>query len=259
MTMTLRALHHFPVKGLSAQPLDTVDLAPNQGFPLDRMFGFARPGSGFDPDNPAPLPKTKFVVLARDAGLATLSTRYDAKDNSLTITDGGTSQTFALSDAEARDGAAAFLSAHLTLPGDQHPTLYAAAPHRFTDVSVVSKELMNAVSLVNLDSVSAFSKQIGAQVDPHRFRSNIAFSGAAPFAELDWIGRTLAIGEVRLELVKRTKRCAATEVNLTSGTRDLKVPALLHKHYGHMDMGVYAQVVAGGVIKPGDAMRLLEG
>ena len=69
----IQNLYRYPIKGLSAEPLESVDLQNGSGFPLDRALGFARPGSGFDPENPKPLEKTKFVVLARDAGLATLT------------------------------------------------------------------------------------------------------------------------------------------------------------------------------------------
>jgi MOSC domain-containing protein YiiM len=39
---------------------------------------------------------------------------------------------------------------------------------------------------------------------------------------------------------------------LDTGERDVKIPYLLRKHYGHMDMGIYAEVVKGGQIHVGD-------
>lgn len=256
MTFTLSSLHHYPIKGLSGASLDGVSLVPGQGFPLDRSFGFARPGSGFDPANPAPLPKTKFVVLARDPRLALVSSQYDAEAGTLLLNTPERRGVFDITSEAGCDEAAAFVAAHLGLKADEVPTLYSASPHRFTDVSVVSPQMMNAVSLINLDSVAAFGDEIGAKVDPARFRGNITFSGAASHSELDWVGRTLEIGDVRLKVVKRTKRCAATQVNLQTGMCDLDVPALLHAQLGHMDMGIYAEVVHGGQIAPGDVMRL---
>ena len=35
------SLYHYPVKGLSPQPLTSVALNPGEGFPFDRNFGFA--------------------------------------------------------------------------------------------------------------------------------------------------------------------------------------------------------------------------
>lgn len=253
---TIDSLFHYPVKGLSAQSLDQVALQSGQGFPWDRTFGFARPGSGFDPDNPRPLPKTKFVVLARDAGLATLDTHFDSETSSLTIHRDGKSHCFDLDSDSDRQTAAGLLSRHLGFPEDIQPTLYSALPHRFTDVSVVSAAMMNAVSMINLDSVTAFSAKTGHHISPERFRGNILFSGFEPFAELNWVGRMLKIGEVELEVVQRTKRCPATEVDPATGVRDLDVPALLRSHYGHSDLGIYAEVRRDGIIRPGDRLRL---
>lgn len=250
MPMQVQTLHHYPVKGLSGQALKQVELQAGQGFPMDRVFGFARPDSGFDPDNPKPLAKTNFVVLARDAGLANIRSHFDGKTGHLALDD----LSFDLETARGREAAATYLQETLGLPEAERPTLYASAPHRFTDVSVVSPQLMNAVSLINLDSVSAFADRIGQPVDPARFRGNILFSGAEAFSELDWHGRSLRLGSARIRVVMRTKRCAATEVNLHTGARDLKVPALLHRMLGHADMGIYAEVTHPGRVAPGDAL-----
>lgn len=254
MQGTVRTLCHYPVKGLSAQEIDSVTLAVGQGFPLDRAFGFARPDSGFDPLDPKPLPKTKFVVLARDAGLATLKTRYDATANTLSVSGDGQDRTFDLGTDAGRGAASAALSDHLGYADADRPTLYSAEPHKFTDVSVVSPAMMNAVSLINLESVADFSVSVDATVDAARFRGNILFDGIPPQVELQWVDREVAVGEVGLKVVMRTKRCPATEVNLETGKRDLNVPKLLRDTYGHSDMGVYAQVIRGGTIRPGDAI-----
>ena len=253
MSAKIEMLCHYPVKGLSAQELDHVTLAPGQGFPLDRAFGFARPGSGFDPQNPKPLPKGKFVVLARDAGLALLDTRFEDDTQMLHIAD----VAYDTQPAEGREAAAAAISTHLGYGAEMTPTLHSAAPHKFTDVSVVSEAMMNAVSLINIDSVTAFSATVQMDISPARFRANILFSGTPPFAELEWEARQIAIGEVRMQVVRRTQRCPATQVNLTTGERDIDLPAALQEHYGHRDMGIYAQVTQGGRIAPGDALHLV--
>lgn len=256
MSGIVKNLYCYPIKGLSAQPLEKVRLKAGEGFPLDRAFGFARPGSGFDPQNPKPLPKTKFVMLARDAALASLATRYDEETNNLTITDAQATFDFDIGNPEGREKAAAHLSNHLGFTEDMQPTLHSAEPHKFTDVSVVSPAMMNAVSLINLDSVEHLSSTLGQPVSAARFRANILFSGADPFSELEWVGQIITIGDVRLKVVKRTKRCPATEVNPDTATRDLDIPKLLRDHYGHSDMGVYAEVLTDGELSPGDTMQL---
>ena len=258
MTIKIESLTRYPVKGLSGQPMPSVKLEAGQGFPSDRLFGFARPNSGFDPADPKPLPKTKFYMLARDARLVLLQTSYDEESGTLSMSDRETTQNFVITSTQGRESASRFLQNYLELPEDEQPTLYEASPHRFTDVSVVSHEMMNAVSLINLDSVQTFSSAIGQEVDPARFRGNIHFSGLSPFTELEMVDSEISIGEARLKIVRRTKRCPATEVDLKTGERNLKTPKLLAEHYGHMDMGVYAEVIQGGVISPGDSIEVLQ-
>jgi len=150
-----------------------------------------------------------------------------------------------------------FLQSYLNLPENEVPQLFEASPHRFTDVSVVSNDMMNAISLINLDSVREFSRSIDQEVDPRRFRGNIHISGLPAFTELDLVGADIAIGSAHLKVVQRTKRCPATEVNLNTGSRDLKTPRLLLEQYGHMDMGVYAEVLTGGSLSAGDSVTII--
>lgn len=98
---------------------------------------------------------------------------------------------------------------------------------------------------------------VGAPVDPLRFRGNLDVSGFAAWEELDWVGRDLAIGEVRFRVVQRTVRCAATEVDPVTAERDLRIPAALQKRLGHADCGVYAEAIDAGRIAVGDALRLI--
>ena len=253
----VEALYTYPIKGLSARPLQSVDMSAGQGFPGDRLFGFAKANSGFDPDDPKPMPKTGFVVLAQHARLAGLDTSFDGTTGEFVANaaDGETLR-FDLSAENGKRQAADFLTMLLGLPEAERPQFVEGSPHRFTDVSVVSETMMNAVSLINLDSVEAFGARIGETVDPMRFRANVYFRGWPPFAELDLVDREIHVGQARLKVLLRTQRCAATEVNPRTAERDLRVPYLLRKHYGHLDMGIYAEVVGGGAIAPGEAISV---
>jgi uncharacterized protein YcbX len=254
---TVRQLFHYPVKGLSAQALPSVALQAGEGFPHDRIFGFARHDSGFDPADPQPMPKSRFFVLAQVASLAGLQSHLDTDTLQLQIRrDGTTVFEDTLATADGRDRAVAFLAHFLELQPDQQPVFAQGQGNRFTDVSVVSREMMNAVSLINLDSVRDFSQRTGREVDHRRFRANLYFDGWPAFSELARIGHTLSIGTVRLRICKETKRCPATEVNPDTADRDLRVPRLLLDHYGHPNMGVYAEVLSAGVIRTGDVIKM---
>lgn len=248
-------LYHYPVKGLSPQPLPQVDLVQGRGFPNDRVFAFARHDSGCDPKQFRPLPKTRFHMLARDAALAGLETEWRPESGRLKISQQGRVILDAdLNADEAALEAAEFLQRFLGLPADQTPFLAFAGDNRFTDVSVRSAEMMNAVSLINLDSVRDFESKIGDIVDPMRFRANIYFEGWPAWSELDLVGEHVEIGDIVLRVCLRTKRCPATQVNPKTTERDIDVPALLHAEYGHSDLGIYAEVVSGGQMTPGMAV-----
>ncbi|MDZ7824451.1 MAG: MOSC domain-containing protein [Ahrensia sp.] len=249
---SVKHLITYPIKGLSSHPLESVMLHAARGFPLDRAFAFARHDSGMDISAPRPMPKSKFLVLARDAALARLTTHFDAASLLLTVNDGAGHLTFDLSTQNGMAGASAFLAQTVGLPDDQRPNFIRGGDIRFTDVCMTSAQYMHCVSIINLASVRAFSAAIGTAVDPHRFRGNLLIDGLAPFAELEMIGHEFAVGGARLRILKRTMRCPATQVNLQTATRDLDVPELLHETYGHRDMGVYAEVIEGGKVHLGD-------
>ncbi|MEO0361487.1 MAG: MOSC domain-containing protein, partial [Pseudomonadota bacterium] len=73
-----------------------------------------------------------------------------------------------------------------------------------------------------------------------------------PWAEMEAVGRTVALGTARLRVLLRTRRCAATEVDPDTAKRDLKIPVMLRRQRGHFDMGVYAEVIEGGTFRRGD-------
>ena len=62
----------------------------------------------------------------------------------------------------------------------------------------------------------------------------------------------LQVGAVHLEVLKRTERCAATNVDPDNGKRDMAIPAELQRAFGHTDFGIYARVVTDGTITLGD-------
>ncbi len=252
MQGTIHSLYHYPIKGLSPQPLDQVELQPGQGFPFDRLFGFARHDSEFDPDHPQVLPKSRFLMLMRDERLAELRTQFDGPSRLLVIR--AQDQVVLEADLSTDAGIAAaqaFLVAWLHSAPQETPRFVHAAPHRFTDVSVVSPQMMNAVSLINLASVRELGARIDQPVDPLRFRANIYFDGWPPFAELELVDQVIDLGGISMRIVMRTRRCAATEVNPATGQRDVPVPRLIQQHFGHADMGVYAEVLSSGNLRPG--------
>jgi uncharacterized protein YcbX len=110
------------------------------------------------------------------------------------------------------------------------------------------------VSLVNLASVRALEQFVGAPVVPIRVRANLYLDGAPAWTELDWLGSEIMVGTARLRVVSAINRCAATHVNPATAQRDINVVGALQRAFGHVNMGVYAEVVEGGEIAHGAAV-----
>jgi hypothetical protein len=110
------------------------------------------------------------------------------------------------------------------------------------------------VSLINHASIAALEDAMGAPVDPIRFRANVYFDGASAWREQNWIGSEITLGAARLRVISPITRCAATQVNPATAKRDLDIVAALGRTFGHINMGVYAEVTAGGEVALGDAL-----
>ena len=85
MTITVTDLYRYPVKGLSAEPLERCALTPGEGLPHDRRFALAHGSTEFDPQAPQWLPKTNFLMLMRDEKLARLRVVFQEASGQLTI------------------------------------------------------------------------------------------------------------------------------------------------------------------------------
>jgi uncharacterized protein YcbX len=251
--MRVEHIYRYPMKGLSAEAMEEVALAVGEGLPHDRRFAFAQGDSAFDPADPKWLPKRNFACLMMNAVVAKVQAAFDPVTNTMALRGPEGMPLRAPVDTEA--GRAA-LAAWLTdfMGEDARGALrFAEVPgHAFTDIAP------KAVSIIGLNSVAALSAKMGVALDPLRFRANIYVSGGLPFAELDWVGQEILLGGARLRVFKRTQRCAATEVNPATAERDAKPPRALREHYGHADLGIYAEVLEGGRVAVGDALELTQ-
>ncbi|MEP9354619.1 MOSC N-terminal beta barrel domain-containing protein [Xanthobacter sp. KR7-65] len=247
------ALYRHPVKGLSPEALDAVDLTAGAFFPCDRIFAVENGPSGFDPQAPAYRQKTAFLMLMRDARLAALASRYEAATTTLTLAlEGAEVLRVDLSTHEGRAELEAFLTFYM---GEEArgPLKVLAAPEgfRFTD-SLRSGFL----SLLNLASVDDLAQRMEAAIDPRRFRMNVHAEGWPAGVELGLAGRRLMLGEAEIAILKRTERCAAVNVNPDTALRDLNVVKGLVAAYGHADCGVYAKVTRSGRVRIGDRIHV---
>jgi uncharacterized protein len=242
-------LYRYPVKGLTPEPLPSVALHVGQTLPADRRYAIENGPSGFDPAEPKWMSKAYFLMLMRDEWLAALHTHFDDASHVLTIRDNGA--IAAQGDLETADGRAAierFLAHRYAGAIKGPPKVLSGRDHSFSDVA------RKVVSIINLSSLAAIENMVGLPVHPLRFRANLYVSGWPAWREFELLDRTIAIGEVRLKVVKRIVRCAAINVDPDTAARDMNIPQALMRRLGHADCGIYAEVIAGGAIAVGDAI-----
>ncbi len=256
MSAAIAKLYRYPIKGLSAEVLERVSLSPGRCLPQDRRFAIALGTTEFDAAEPKWLSKTHFIMLMRDEALARLATRFEPQGATLTIEEDG--KTLIEASLAAPDGCrrvAEFFDAFLGGAVAGPLRVVEASGHAFADARPKpNASTEQYVSLINLASIRELEGEIGAPVDPIRFRANVYFDGPPAWQEQEWMERHIAVGGARLRVVSPITRCAATQVNPDTAERDLEVVKTLMRGWGHNIMGIYAEVIEGGDLAIGDGI-----
>ena len=249
---SVKSIYRYPVKGLSPESLDATSLAIGKTVAADRMYAIENGPSGFDRAAPAYIPKNRFLMLMRNERLARLDTHFDDATHLLTVRAGGRAAARGdLRTPAGRQAIEAFFAGFCADELRGPPRVLDAPGHSFSDVA------KKVVSIINLASVADIETLVGAAVDPLRFRANLYVENWPAWREFELIGQTLSVGaQVRLKVVKRIMRCAATNVEPGTGIRDLTIPATLTRSFDHADCGIYAEVIAGGPIAAGDRIEI---
>jgi uncharacterized protein YcbX len=119
---------------------------------------------------------------------------------------------------------------------------------------------LHLVTTATLDSLRSLYP--AGRFEPRRFRPNIIVTTppeAAGFVENDWVGCDLAIGpQVRLRITMTTGRCVMTTLAQGDLPHDRGILRAAVEHNG-AQVGVYAQVLAGGRASRGDAVSVFPG
>lgn len=250
--MRVDRLYRYPVKGLTAEALEEAEVEAGGALPWDRAFALAQGDAGFDPAAPAWLPKHNFMCLMKNARIALLRSSFDARTGRLTIlAPGGDAVEANALSPEGRARIGDWLGAYLGEEAQGKPSFHHIPGHVFGD------QRIPVISLINTASLAEYEARVGARRHRRRFRANIYFSGAPAWSEMDWVGRELIVGGARLRVTKTTTRCPATQVNPDTAERDADPVRELRQLYGHIVLGVHAQVIEGGRIAMGDSIEVL--
>ncbi|MCB8878119.1 MOSC domain-containing protein [Acidisoma silvae] len=260
MTVHVTQLYRYPVKGLSAQPVATLDLSVANGVAHDRTYALALGSTRFEREKAEPLDKGHFLMLRANEILAQLQSHFDETRSTLTVSQNGQVVLEAsLQSADGRSTVEAFFTDFVGAAAQGNIRVAEAPSHKFTDVSVVSPTMMRALSVINLSTVRELETVVGQEIHPLRFRANVYIDGLDARAELDWVDRDVIIGATRFRGALRTRRCAAIDVNPRTAVRDTHLPKAIFRHFGHPDLGVYLEIVENGNLAVGDQVHFRHG
>lgn len=244
MIWSLDQIWRYPIKGIGAERLRAIDIAPNLPIPLDRAWAVLEDG-GDATDGWRSC--RNFLRGAKGPSLMAITCRVDGDLIHLSHP-----HRPDISIAPGTDAETLFDWLAPIYPAERPKavTIVSSPPEGMADVSFAS------VSILNLSSLRALGQRLDQTLDPRRFRGNLWIEGLAPWEEFDLVGKTLHIGDTRLEVTERITRCRATEANPETGKRDLNTLRALEDGWGHQDFGVNAIVRQGGQIKAGDTVAL---
>lgn len=113
------------------------------------------------------------------------------------------------------------------------------------------------LSLMSRATAEALDEMVDFPLDYRRFRQNIiieTFDGR-PFAEEDWIGSALSIGEARLRLNRPISRCQMINVDPDTAVRHTAVLQMVAQTRQN-NVGIGCTPEAPGLIRVGDTIKL---
>ncbi len=246
MTGRLAQIWRFPIKSHGREQIDSVQLEAGKTLPWDRHWAVAHNES--DADGATWVPCQHFSRGSKAPELAAISAKLDEASQTITLSHPARDDlTFRPDD----EGEALINWAGPMIPENRaRSARVVRGPRGFTDSDFPS------VTLCNMASHRAVEQQVGHELSPHRWRSNLWLDDLPPWEEFNWMNREVQIGEAVLIPRERTDRCLATHANPDTGQRDTDILSALDT-WGHRDFSVRAEVVRSGMIHAGDSVMLL--
>ena len=250
--MIITDLWQYPVKGLGGVTIAEAELQAGQHFPGDRMFAITN-GHPRNADMPPGQwrKKTLFLQLMSNERLAALECEFSG--TRLVIREGGTVRLEAdLDTSEGGAAASAFFTAFCDSAIAGRARLTRISSGAFTDTQAPW------ISLGGTASVAHAAASFGHRPDARRYRLNIMLETTAPFEEAKLVGHLVSLGDAVLRIVEPVGRCAAIDVDPENGVRGRHLLPMMDQAFGHTDLGIFAEVVEGGTIRPGDGLHRLD-
>jgi len=229
----IRQLARYPVKSMRGETLPATTLTL-QGLPEDRRYAFVQRASrsSFPWLTARELPEMLLYAPSVEGS--------GTPEVAVTVTTPGADQWLVDSD-ELRRALESHSGRELFLLRDYRGS-YDVAP----------------VSLISRQTVSRIAEETGTQEDPWRFRPNLLLDleGGEAFAELEWVGRVVRVGETaRLAITETDQRCMMITLDPASAQANpVVLRCVVQQH--RQCAGVYATVLTVGDVRLGDRVAL---
>jgi len=255
-------LYRFPVKGLTPTPADALAVAADGAVEGDRVLGFLFADAG-EPDEAGWRGKTSFLSMQNTPALALVSSHYDAVTHRLALKYGGSEIVSGDVTVDADRARIVDAVTTLALGFEVNPLAghESRLPLQLAGDGVTPRfhdRKAHHVTLVASASMEALAERIGNEVDERRFRMNATIDGLEPWAELEWIGQAIRIGDTTYDVTGPVVRCLATHANPVTGVRDQDVMQTLTREFGHErpTMGVLAVPRGAATLRVGDEVSV---
>ena len=249
--VTVASLWRYPIKSHGRETMASTPLITGKTIPWDRHWAVTHGDTKFDHDNPTWIGCRNFMIGTATPSLAGMSATFDQQSETITLRHVELGKvTFRPSDPADVKRFITWVSP-ICPPDKRQPTGIVSAPDRgMTDTPTAT------VSIMNLASHDAVALQAENPLQMERWRGNIWVDGADAWAEWDWIGKTVQIGDAKLRVIDPVQRCKHTEANTTTGTRDIDTLSILRDGWDHQNFGVYAEVIQDGTVHLGDTLKV---
>jgi len=256
MSCRIVSIHYCPVKTLSFQTIKSCNIKKNCGMPNDRIFAFSR-GINFEKakqieKNPNERKLNNFLTLKNSPILNKYNFRYEKNKLTLIINDKelisinpDNSENFSLISEKLLELEISLEKPIFFLKNSQFP---------FYDTSS-SNNVMNSISLINLNSIKDLEMKINKKLEIQRFRANFYVEGIKAFEERNWINKVIKINNISFKVQSHIPRCVAINLKPKTDDNSLNLLQSLKKNFNHFDMGIYLTALEDGIINVGDRVE----
>ena len=247
---SVAALWRHPIKSHGREPLERIVLSEGQTLPWDRRWAVAHSEAKANVDGSEWVVCQNFSRGAKAPQLMAINTVSNGSDGTVTLSH---PQRPDITFDPDRDTDAFLDWVRPLMPKDraQSARIVRVPDRGMTDTPFPS------ISILNLASNRDLAARIGHDLSPKRWRGNIHLDGLEPWAEREWIGKTLRIGTAELDVRAHIVRCLATTANPATGERDTDTLGALKTAFDHQEFGIYAVVTRSGEVAIGDAAEVL--